>query len=201
MNKSESIKELATALSKAQTEISNPKKNAANPFFKSRYSDLSEVINVSKPILSEHGLSILQMPMFSDNLVSVETVLLHDSGEYISNTISMPISKADPQSIGSLISYCRRYSWASVCGLAQEDDDGNAASGKTEKETKAKSEVNPLQPKIDELKRLASDEPVDIDCIREAWRSLDSHKQQVVWKMLSTKEHAAIRHATQGAAA
>ena len=72
---------------------------------------------------------------------------------------------------------------------------------KTEKQTKAKTDVNPLQPKIDELKKLASDEPVDIDCIREAWRSLDSHKQQIVWKMLNTKEHAAIRHATQGAAA
>jgi hypothetical protein len=132
MNKSDSIKELASALSKAQSEISNPKKNAANPFFKSRYSDLSEVINVSKPVLSDHGLSILQMPMFSENIVSVETVLTHDSGEFISSTISMPVIKPDPQSIGSLISYCRRYAWAAFCGLAQEDDDGNAASGNHE---------------------------------------------------------------------
>ena len=64
-----------------------------------------------------------------------------------------------------------------------------------------KAQVSQLQPKIDELKQLASDEPVDIDCIRDVWRSLDSHKQQIVWKMLNTKEHAAIRHATQGAAA
>jgi hypothetical protein len=127
VNKSEQINDLATALAKAQAELSNPKKTSDNPFFKSKYADLSEVINVSKPILSEHGLSIMQMLGYSESLVQCETVLLHVSGQFISSTLSLPVSKHDAQGIGSACTYARRYAWAAICGLAQEDDDGNAA--------------------------------------------------------------------------
>lgn len=130
MNKSESIAGLATALAKAQAELSNPKKTSANPFFKSKYADLSEVINVSKSILSEHGLSILQLPSFHDGRVNVETVITHATGEYISDVLSLPVAKQDAQSIGSAITYARRYSWAAICGLAQEDDDAESAIGR-----------------------------------------------------------------------
>jgi hypothetical protein len=131
MNKSESITNLALALAKAQGELSNPKKTSANPFFKSRYADLSEVINVSKSVLSEHGLSVVQLASYSDSMAHVETIILHATGEFISETLSLPVVKHDAQSIGSVITYARRYSWAAICGLAQEDDDGNAAIGRT----------------------------------------------------------------------
>jgi hypothetical protein len=127
VNKSEQINELATALAKAQAELSNAKKKSDNPFFKSKYADLSEVINVSKPVLSSQGLSIVQMLGYSESLVTCETVLLHISGQYISSTLNLPVAKHDSQGIGSACTYARRYAWAAVCGLAQEDDDGNAA--------------------------------------------------------------------------
>jgi hypothetical protein len=126
MNKSESIANLALALSKAQLELSNPKKTSSNPFFKSKYADLSEVINVSKTVLAEHGLSIMQFLSYTD-MVNVETMILHSTGEWISETLSLPVAKHDAQSIGSTCTYARRYSWAAICGLAQEDDDANAA--------------------------------------------------------------------------
>ena len=128
MNKSENIANLALALSKAQLELSNPKKTSANPFFKSKYADLSEVINVSKTILAEHGLSVMQFLSYTD-MVHVETMMLHSTGEWISETLSLPIMKHDAQSIGSTCTYARRYSWAAICGLAQEDDDANASVG------------------------------------------------------------------------
>lgn len=128
MNKSESIASLALSLSKAQLELSNPKKTSANPFFKSRYADLSEVINVSKTVLAEHGLTIVQLLSYGE-MVQVETILLHSTGEWISETLSLPPVKHDAQSIGSTATYARRYSWAAICGLAQEDDDANASVG------------------------------------------------------------------------
>lgn len=134
MNKSESIAGLATALAKAQAELSNPKKTSANPFFKSKYADLSEVINVSKSILAEHGLSILQLPSYSDGYVYVETVITHSTGEFISDVLSLPVAKQDAQGVGSAITYARRYSWAAICGLAQEDDDAESAIGRDNKQ-------------------------------------------------------------------
>jgi hypothetical protein len=139
MNKSESIKELATALSKAQGELENASKTSANPFFKSKYADLAEVINTAKPVLAANGLSIIQMPGGDAALgiVSVETMLCHSSGEWISNLAIAPLNEKisngkpvppDAQSVGSAISYLRRYSYTAFLGMAQEDDDGNAAS-------------------------------------------------------------------------
>lgn len=130
MNKTDSIAELAKALAKAQGEIENASKNAANPHFKSKYADLAEVLNTVRPVFSLHGLSVLQMPSFDGGIASVETMLMHTSGEWISNTCSAPVSKNDAQGVGSAITYLRRYSLAAFAGIAQEDDDGNSASAR-----------------------------------------------------------------------
>lgn len=129
MNKTDSIAELAKALAKAQGEIENASKNAANPHFKSKYADLAEVLNTVRPVFSSHGLSVLQMPSFDGGIASVETLLMHTSGEWISNTCSAPVSKNDAQGVGSAITYLRRYSLAAFAGIAQEDDDANGAVG------------------------------------------------------------------------
>jgi len=144
MNKSESIKELATALAKAQGELSNASKSSANPFFKSKYADLAEVLNTVKPVFSPLGLSVTQMPSFTDGVVSVETVLMHSSGEWMSSIISAPVGKQDAQGVGSAITYCRRYSLAAVAGIAQEDDDGESAVGRKGKTT-SKTPINKTQ--------------------------------------------------------
>lgn len=134
MNKSESIKELATALALAQAEVENASKNSSNPHFKSKYADLAEVINTVRPVFSKYGLSVTQWPSFADGVASVETVLMHKSGEWMSQTASAPVSKQDAQGVGSAITYLRRYSLAAVAGVAQEDDDGNSAVGPAPKQ-------------------------------------------------------------------
>jgi hypothetical protein len=130
MNKSESVKELATALAKAQGEVENASKSSVNPHFKSKYADLAEIINTVRPVFSSHGLSILQSPSFADGVASVETTLMHNSGEWISGVASCTVTKNDAQGVGSATTYLRRYSLAALACIAQEDDDANAAVGK-----------------------------------------------------------------------
>ena len=128
MQKSESIAALAAALAKAQGEMENASKNSQNPHFRSKYADLAEIINTVRPVLAKHGLSVTQFPSFDGTLAHVETIIAHQSGEWMSGTTSSPVQKADPQGIGSATTYLRRYSLAAVCNLAQEDDDANASS-------------------------------------------------------------------------
>ena len=128
MNKSDSIASLAAALAKAQGEMENASKNSQNPHFKSKYADLAEILNTVRPVLSKHGLAVTQFPAFEAGTAHVETILTHASGEWMSGTCSAPVQKSDPQGVGSALTYLRRYSLAAVCGLAQEDDDANAAS-------------------------------------------------------------------------
>jgi hypothetical protein len=132
MNKSESITNLATALAMAQMNIRGAIKDSANPFFKSKYADLSSVVEAIRPAFGQCGLSYIQRIEPSDkDEVRVETILLHASGEWLScGVLNLPVSKADAQGYGSALTYARRYSLAAACGVAPEDDDGNAASGK-----------------------------------------------------------------------
>lgn len=128
MQRSDSIAKLAQALAKAQGEMENASKNSQNPHFRSKYADLAEIINTVRPVLAKHGLSVTQFPSYDGTLAHVETVIAHESGEWMSGITSSPVQKADPQGIGSATTYLRRYSLAAVCNLAQEDDDANAAS-------------------------------------------------------------------------
>jgi hypothetical protein len=174
MNKSEQINELATALAKAQGEIENASKNAANPHFKSKYADLAEVINTVRPVFSRHGLSVTQFPSFAEGLASVETVLMHSSGQWMSGLASAGVTKQDAQGVGSAITYLRRYSLAAVAGIAQEDDDANAAVGPATKRSGMPSDRAArmdTQPK--------EENPISYD---EALRALDcvgNHKDLV----------------------
>ena len=129
MNKSESIAAISQAIAKAQHDVENASKNAKNPHFKSKYADLAELLNTVRPVFSSHGLAIVQMPSFVDGIASVETLISHSSGEWISSICSAPVSKQDAQGVGSAITYLRRYSLAAMCGIAQEDDDANSAVG------------------------------------------------------------------------
>lgn len=119
---------LFAALSAAQGEIENASKNAANPHFKSRYADLAEVLNTVRPTFSKHGLSVIQSTEFDGALVSVTTTIAHADGGYVTAKASCVPAKTDAQGVGSATTYLRRYSLASCAGIAQEDDDGNAAA-------------------------------------------------------------------------
>ena len=131
MKKSEDIKELASALCKAQAEMSGAKKKANNPFFKSKYANLEEIISCAKDALMNNGLSVAQFPVTSDMSAGVTTLLMHSSGQWIEDTLLLKCSKQDPQGMGSAITYARRYAYQSVLGIPSEDDDGNVASKPT----------------------------------------------------------------------
>ena len=128
MNKSESIKELATALNKAQAEMSGAKKKETNPFFKKKYADMNSVVDAVRGPFFDNGLSYSQFPLFESGCVGVETILMHESGEWISSVLMLPMVKQDPQAAGSAITYARRYSLQSIAGIPSEDDDGNQAT-------------------------------------------------------------------------
>lgn len=131
MKRSESIVKIAPALLKAQKLMGGAKKDASNPYFKSKYADLGAVLEACKELLNENDVVILQ-PHFSDEGKKfVETIFLHSSGEWVSSDTEIVVSKEnDPQAQGSAITYARRYGLQSLISMPAEDDDGNAASNK-----------------------------------------------------------------------
>jgi hypothetical protein len=104
-------------------------RDSANPFFKSKYADLSSVVEAIREPLSANGLSYVQVVHDAESSAKVETLILHSSGEWLScGAVSVPVAKADAQGFGSAMTYARRYSLSAAFGVAPEDDDGNAAS-------------------------------------------------------------------------
>ncbi len=154
MNKSESIKELATALNLAQAEMSGAKKKTTNPFFKKSYADMNSVVDAVRIPFSDNGLSYAQFPLFSDGKVGVETILMHSSGEWISSELLLPMVKQDPQAAGSAITYARRYALQAIAGIPSEDDDGNQAS-------KPAAKQKPIDGKALAAKYNTSNDPAD----------------------------------------
>ena len=145
MEKSESITKLMTALVKAQSDIKVAKKDSSNPFFKSKYADLSAIIDAIKEPLNKHGLVFMQIVDMIGDITVVKTILAHESGEYIGGNIPVVVAKPnDPQALGSAITYAKRYGLQAIVGVpADEDDDGNAASGKG---TAPKAEIKKAKP-------------------------------------------------------
>ena len=129
MNKSESIKNIAGALVKFQASVSKVAKEANNPFFKSKYASLANILDTIQKPLSECGLAISQFPDGN----ALTTIILHaDSGEWMESSYVMPVAKQnDPQAMGSAITYARRQSIGSILNLnIDDDDDGEKAMGR-----------------------------------------------------------------------
>lgn len=215
MQKSESIKSLAEAMAKAQGTIKGAIKDSANPFFKSKYADLSSVVEAIREAFAANGLSYVQRVEPSDREeVRVATVILHASGEWLDcGFLAVPVSKADAQGFGSALTYARRYSLSAAVGVAPEDDDGNAAAKAAPKPASAKSIAQAEWEELDAetqkwLQGIA-------DCIRleletkgpEAAVKLGeeqglSHEHTVaMWSRFSTKEKSAMKAVTQKKAA
>lgn len=126
--KSESIKELATAMNLAQSQIKRAVKDSDNPFFESKYADLSSVVEAIQDALTANGLSYVQISHDAETSAKIETMILHKSGEWLSCGItSVPVSKKDAHGYGSAMTYARRYSLSAAFGVAPDDDDGNAS--------------------------------------------------------------------------
>jgi hypothetical protein len=119
------MKELFSALCKAQAQIKGAVKDSTNPHFKSRYADLESVIEAMRAPFAANGLAFIQSA--SDDGMHMITTLVHSSGESICSRVPLIITKQDMQGVGSAITYARRYGLAAACGLSQTDDDGEAA--------------------------------------------------------------------------
>ena len=120
---------IASALVKAQKAFGPALKDKTNPAFRSKYADLGACIEAVIDALNSNGIALIQKQHPHDGGVTVETIFLHESGETFSaGLLSVPAAKQDPQGYGSALTYARRYSLMAACGIAPEDDDGNAAS-------------------------------------------------------------------------
>jgi hypothetical protein len=158
---SETLSKISAALLKAQRAITFAAKDASNPAFKnSKYADLPSVIDAIKPALNESGIAFLQTFSPSDaGFIAVTTRLMHESGEWIEDTATVPLPKSDPQGYGSAATYARRYSLAAITGLYQDDDDGNAASAPNKAPAKI-AKVTERQ--AEDLQTLASEVGADV---------------------------------------
>lgn len=165
MNKSESIVEISKAMAKFQAEVKQPFKDANNPFFKSKYVPLESVVESITSIAPKHGISFVQWASNDENgRVGVSTMIMHTSGEYIEfDPVYMNADKNTAQGAGALISYLKRYSLSAVFGItSDQDDDGNQASGNTNKskqQPKAKPEhIKDLKEKIAQAVEIGGDD-------------------------------------------
>ena len=140
---SEATNELFTAISKAQSLMNNAKKASDNPFFKSKYADLSDVWDVAQGPLTANGLCVIQGAESEGDSVIVSCRVCHSSGQWVESSLKLVPTKRDPQGIGSAITYGRRYLLASMTGVVTDDDDGNAASGNKEGSAKKSNRTNP----------------------------------------------------------
>lgn len=177
MKASESITKLAGALAKAQHSMGGAVKDAANPFFKSKYADLGSVVKAVKEPFAENGLSYVQFPIAEADRVGIVTRLMHSSGEWLEREFSIPMAKIDPQSTGSVLTYFRRYALAAVAGIPQVDDDAESAMLQARKTLDDwKSE---LAESITTIKTALADG--NTFTAAEAWFELNDEEKAGIW--------------------
>jgi hypothetical protein len=203
MNKSDGIVDLAKALAKAHLKMDGVKKTAENPYFKSKYATLEHVVDAVKPALLENGIVVIQGVQDAEGGVAIETMLLHESGQWISSTLRLPASKQDAQGYGSAITYGRRYGLMAICGIPAEDDDGNAAVATTV-QAKASSPVDgslkALSAEDQEKAKQVANSIVDFWNNGEEFKAYEAYYDQGydnefllgVWEVM--KPHSGIRN-------
>ncbi len=117
--------ELFSALAKAQMEMQSAFMNSQNPFFKSRYADFAEIVRASRPSLAANGLCVIQRIITATDGMTLCTTLGHSSGQYIESEMKISPAKADVQSLGSYLSYLKRYQYAAITGVIVSDQDND----------------------------------------------------------------------------
>lgn len=201
MLKSEQVNELAAALAKAQGQLEGAKKSSSNPFFKSKYADLAECWNTCREALTANEISVIQMPeeINENGRLNITTMLAHSSGQYISSTLTMTVTKLDPQAIGSAITYGRRYALAAMVGLAQEDDDGEKAMERSKDKKSVESPINITSVSENGSVRFINGVQCQIQDKNGDWHDVEFLKIEVLEKLLNDDKyvnaHEAIRAA------
>lgn len=181
---SENINELTTALSKAQGEFSFAVKDCVNPFYKSRYADLSNVWDSCRDILKKFGLSVIQSILPEGDKILLVSTLAHSSGQWMRSYMPLITNKNDAQGYGAAITYMRRYTLSALLGIVtDEDDDGNEASGvKIKKEKKISMEEK--EESIKELEGFFSSFNGDEKHIREYFNHLNKKSNKPLIKIM-----------------
>ena len=200
------MKLISAALVKAQKGFSPALKASINPHFKSRYVDLAGCVEAVIDSLNDNGIFLMQMTHESETGVTVETVFIHESGEtFTAGKLHVPASKQDAQGYGSALTYARRYSLMAACGIAPEDDDGNAASKNKPVKEASKSIAKATQEALGEeatayLKELAMeilaklpDEIAMYETYESIKKTLDADEIVAMWGFLDSKSRASIK--------
>jgi ERF superfamily len=200
------LKNIATALVKAQKAFGPALKTSTNPHFRSRYADLSACVEAVIDALNDNGIYLLQKNYDCADGIMVETVFVHESGEMLEcGIVHFPATKKDPQGYASALTYGRRYSLMAACGIAPEDDDGNAASKPVPKHTS----IKPIQEIVTEDRKeklltsaqfiVASMDAGEMDEALKEWESItDSEEKTHLWSLLDSKYRSAIKKAKNG---
>ena len=194
------MKQIAMALVKAQKAFGPALKSSTNPHFRSRYADLSACVEAVIDALNNNGIALIQKNYPSDNGVIVETMFLHESGEFLEcGKLHVPSVKHDAQGFGSALTYARRYSLMAACGIAPEDDDGNAATKSAPKISPTKSDVVLPEHRISILQDVVisvNDHMAQDDVIgayEEVSGVTDPDEKTFVWSKLDSKTRSAIK--------
>ena len=200
METSENINELASALSKAQGKITGALKDSSNPFFKSKYADLAACWDACRGPLSENGLAVIQTTEPGDG-VTLVTTLAHSSGQWISSKLIMAPKDFSPQSVGSCITYARRYALAAMVGLAQIDDDANSAQGISPNTAVQSGKPASLEAQLVASNFQAALKMANVEKIREIHEDTNAKGHELyedAWRLLDSKTRAAIKAALNG---
>jgi len=182
---SESIGALAAALSKAQADITGALKDSQNPFFKSKYADLASCWDACRKQLAANGLSVIQTTRMSEQGLMLVTTLAHASGEWVAGEMPVLTKDASPQGQGSGITYARRYALAAIVGLAQIDDDAEAAQGRKPLTVDPRGE---LGKSVDPAKR---------DAVIQSFRAafdLDAEEKDIAFAVVAVHERVSQDH-------
>ena len=180
------MQKIATAFVKAKKAFSPALKDKTNPAFRSKYADLGACIDAVNDALLNNGIALLQRTFEDSTGVTVETVFLHESGEMMeSGKFHVPASKQDPQGYGSALTYARRYSLITACGIAPEDDDGNAGTDAKRRQDAAPPAAD-MSPKAI-AKRLADGVKAgDAEGACDYLITLDDKPRDAIWALLDT---------------
>ena len=210
---SEHINELAAALAAAQGEITGALKDSSNPFFKSKYADLAACWDACRAALSKHGLCVMQPTIDKDGQVYVVTTLAHSSGQWVRGWLPVKTKDDSAQGQGSGLTYARRYALAGMVGLAQIDDDAEAAQGRNKPSISAPADqLTPKQQKFAAefaasiQSALHADEDESAIAAKIAALNAELSEDKLIglaaWNLLNSKDRAAFKeYVKQGQAA
>lgn len=186
---SPTISDLATALAKAQRQMTGAKKGTENDFFKSKYADLAACWDACREPLAENGLAVIQTTESNREAITVVTTLAHQSGEWIRGRLTMLPDKPGAQALGSCLTYARRYALAAIVGLAQVDDDAESATFRMSKQTETKI--------IRAMEKAIADD--DMGAVWEIWDELEEEEKNYLNSTLDRTRKAAWKKAIMAA--